>query len=294
METTFNDLLLYVDTDAILCHDGQKNQKWRVFGASGATRFQRGAVYAEGMPDPTDKITNKEASKMTADELRATTARMRAENDYFRERNNRMMLESDYKRLLREPADARREAFFRTAKTISNSAPVKFGVAMLAKASLDKMADTFGEDFANSVSSGLNAVGVKVKPKSVKQDRQNGNIQHTSQLRNNSAQSTGQSNQSQLQTRTGQQSDRPSSSETQDTRQRASQFHGQASVTNRDQMAQEAAGAARANVGFHNFHNSLREAAQQSSNPSAQRILNSVMDDDDIVDLMNYIHDSAR
>lgn len=53
-----NELLLNNDLTVLnnsLQHDGRKGMRWGVFGASGATRFQPGAVYAKGMKNPNGK-----------------------------------------------------------------------------------------------------------------------------------------------------------------------------------------------------------------------------------------------
>ncbi len=57
-----NEQLLNNDLIALnnyLSHSGRPGMKWRTFGASGATRWQPGAVYAKGMTNPNDNPLSK-------------------------------------------------------------------------------------------------------------------------------------------------------------------------------------------------------------------------------------------
>ena len=57
-----NELLLMEDLKGlnnVLRHEGRKGQRWGIFGASGATRFQPGAVYAKGMANPNAGSTKR-------------------------------------------------------------------------------------------------------------------------------------------------------------------------------------------------------------------------------------------
>ena len=66
-----NELLLMEDLKGlnnVIRHEGRKGQRWGIFGASGATRFQPGAVYAKGMANPNAE-KDKKATGMKAREL---------------------------------------------------------------------------------------------------------------------------------------------------------------------------------------------------------------------------------
>lgn len=121
-----NELLLMEDLKGlnnVLRHEGRKGQRWGIFGASGATRFQPGAVYAKGMANPNagstkrslfskkpksenkkeeakpKKSLHSDMSKYSDDDLRKMTNRLILENNYQQAVQNAIQNEISAKRL---------------------------------------------------------------------------------------------------------------------------------------------------------------------------------------------------
>lgn len=134
-----NETLLMEDLTELnnsLQHSGRPGMKWGVFGASGATRWQPGAVYAKGMSAPgssgkkslfgkkdkekkdkekkekqiKSKKSDRSLAKYSDDELRKMTERLRLENNYrmavqdtIRDEISAKRLAKEYKEVMSNP-----------------------------------------------------------------------------------------------------------------------------------------------------------------------------------------------
>lgn len=175
-----NELLLMEDLKGlnnVIRHEGRKGQRWGIFGASGATRFQPGAVYAKGMADPNandktsnavdskqlnkkDKATTQRIKEMSDEELRKKTERLRLENfyeqavqDQMRNTINRHRLESEYRNTLKSPKKKNKviSTFTRYAGKFADRVvdkTIETGINALVDVAKGKVAETKGSDYA--------------------------------------------------------------------------------------------------------------------------------------------------
>lgn len=177
-----NETLLMEDLTDLnnsLQHAGRLGMKWRTFGASGATRWQSGAVYAQGKSDPSEKKLKSsskkkknnenekapvpKASEMSDTDLRQKTERLRLENAYeqaiqdqMRNVISRRRLETEFRNTLKSPkkkskviSSVDRLANKFIDKTIDKTIDV--GVNVLVDVAKGKVAKSKGPEYAERI-----------------------------------------------------------------------------------------------------------------------------------------------